>query len=80
MGLLFPTWDCGGAQSKEVSRVAKFQIFKDRAGEYWWRLRADNYETIADSSDGYKSKASCKNGIALVKKLASAARVEDLTD
>ena len=57
--------------------MAKFQIFKDRKGEYRWRLRADNNEVIADSSEGYKSKASCSHGIELVKKLAPAAEVED---
>jgi uncharacterized protein YegP (UPF0339 family) len=60
--------------------VAKFQIFKDRGGEYRWRLRADNNETIADSSEGYKSKASCEHGIELVKRLAPAAEVVDQTE
>ncbi len=32
--------------------MAKFQIFKDRSGEYRWRLRADNNEIIADSAEG----------------------------
>ena len=27
--------------------MAKFQIFKDKAGEYRWRLRANNNEIIA---------------------------------
>jgi uncharacterized protein YegP (UPF0339 family) len=57
--------------------MAKFQIFKDKRGGFRWRLRADNNEVIADSAEGYKSKASCKNGIELVKKLAPGAEVED---
>ena len=60
--------------------MAKFQIFKDRAGDFRWRLRADNNEVIADSSEGYKSKASCKHGIELVKRLAPAAEVVDQTE
>jgi uncharacterized protein YegP (UPF0339 family) len=59
--------------------VAKFQIVKDRKGEYRWRLRADNNQIIADSAEGYKSKSSCKDGIELVKKLAKGAEVEDQT-
>jgi uncharacterized protein YegP (UPF0339 family) len=59
--------------------VAKFQIVKDRKGEYRWRLRADNNKIIADSAEGYKSKSSCEDGIGLVKKLAKAAEVEDQT-
>ncbi|MCK4351788.1 DUF1508 domain-containing protein [candidate division WOR-3 bacterium] len=59
--------------------MAKFQLFKDRAGEYRWRLRADNYEIIADSAEGYKNKSDCKHGIELVKSLAPDAEVEDQT-
>jgi uncharacterized protein YegP (UPF0339 family) len=58
--------------------VAKFQIFKDRKGEYRWRLRTDNNEIIAESA-GYKSKFACEDRIGLVKKLAKDAEVEDLT-
>ena len=57
--------------------MAKFQIFKDEKGEYRWRLRADNYEIIADSSESYVSKSDCKHGIKLVKQLGQDAEVED---
>ena len=59
--------------------MTKFQIFQDRRGEYRWRLRARNGEIIADGSEGYKSKASCKHGIDLVKEQAASAAVEDQT-
>ncbi len=59
--------------------MAKFQIFKDRAGEYRWRLRADNNEIIADSTEGYKAKSDCENGNDLVKLLAPTAEVQDQT-
>jgi len=59
--------------------MAKFEIYKDKAGEYRWNLRADNYEIIADSSEGYINKSDCEHGIALVKKLAPAAEIEDKT-
>ena len=54
----------------------KFQIYQDRKGEYRWRLRARNGEIIADSNEGYSSKASCKHGIDLVKEQAASAPVE----
>ena len=47
----------------------KFEIYKDKAGEFRFRLKASNGEIIA-TSEGYKSKAGCKNGIASVKKNA----------
>ncbi|MBM3121205.1 MAG: DUF1508 domain-containing protein [Chloroflexi bacterium] len=54
--------------------MSKFEVYKDRAGKYRWRLRATNGEIIA-SSEGYSSKAACLGGIASVKRLASKAKV-----
>jgi hypothetical protein len=59
--------------------MAKFQIFTDRAGEYRWRLRANNNEIIADSAEGYKAKSDCEHGVDLVKQLAPTAEVQDQT-
>ena len=56
----------------------QFEITKDAAGEYRFRLRAPNGEVIA-ISEGYKSKDSCKNGIESVKENATKAIVQDLT-
>ena len=47
----------------------KFEIYTDKAGEFRFRLKAKNGETIL-ASEGYKAKASCKNGIESVKKNA----------
>jgi uncharacterized protein len=65
---------------KEVNAVSKFQLYKDRKGEYRWHLRARNGEIIADSNEGYSRKASCKHGIDLVKEQAASAVVEDQTE
>ncbi len=59
--------------------MAKFQIFTDKAGEYRWRLRANNNEIIADSAEGYKAKSDCEHGVDLVKQLAPTAEVQDQT-
>jgi uncharacterized protein YegP (UPF0339 family) len=58
--------------------MAKFEIYKDKRGEFRWRLRADNNQIIA-SGEGYKSKDGCKNGIASVKKNAPKAEIVDQT-
>jgi uncharacterized protein len=63
-----------------VNAVSKFQIYKDRKGEYRWHLRARNGEIIADSNEGYSRKASCKHGIDLVREQAAGAAVEDQTE
>ena len=45
----------------------KFELYQDKAGEYRFRLKARNGEIIA-TSEGYKTKASCENGIESVRK------------
>ena len=45
----------------------KFELYQDKAGEYRFRLKASNGETIG-ASEGYKAKASASNGIDSVKK------------
>lgn len=47
----------------------KFEIYTDKAGEYRFRLKASNGQTIL-ASEGYKTKASCLNGVESVKKSA----------
>jgi len=46
--------------------AGKFECYKDKAGEFRFRLKASNGNTIL-SSEGYKSKASCANGIQSVR-------------
>jgi uncharacterized protein len=58
--------------------AAKFEIFKDKGGEFRFNLKAGNGEVIA-SSEGYASKASAQHGIESVKKNAADAVVVDLT-
>lgn len=36
----------------------RFEIYKDRAGEYRWRLLARNGKKVGDSAEGYKRKRS----------------------
>jgi len=59
--------------------MAKFVIYKDRLGEYRWRLKSAKGQIIADSGEGYTSKQSAFDGIAFVKKYAPGASVEDQT-
>jgi hypothetical protein len=59
--------------------MAKFQVYKDKSGEWRWRLRADNNEPVADSNEGYKAKADCRAAVDLVKRLAPTAAIEDQT-
>lgn len=60
--------------------AAEFEVYKDKAGEYRWRLQANNNEVVADSNEGYKAKNSCLSGIEVVKRIAAAAPINDLTE
>lgn len=44
----------------------KFEMYTDKGGEFRFRLNARNGENIL-ASEGYKSKASCLNGIESVR-------------
>ena len=47
--------------------AGKFEVYKDKAGEFRFRLKAGNGQNIL-GSEGYSAKASCLNGIESVKK------------
>ena len=44
-----------------------YEYYKDAIGEWRWRLKSANGNTIADSGEGYKNEADCLAGINLVK-------------
>lgn len=46
--------------------IGKFEIYRDKAGEFRFRLKASNGRTIL-ASEGYKAKAGAKNGIRSVR-------------
>ncbi len=46
--------------------MGKFEIKKDKAGEFRFNLKAGNGQVIL-SSEGYKAKPSCMNGIESVR-------------
>ncbi len=59
--------------------MTHFELYKDKAEEYRWRLRAGNNEIIADSAEGYINKSDFEHGIELVKQEAPGAEIEDHT-
>ena len=59
----------------ETAKNPKFEMYVDKAGEYRFRLKARNGEIIA-TSEGYKAKKSCENGIESVRKNAADCNIE----
>ena len=53
----------------------KFEVYKDNAGEFRFRLKAKNGQNIA-ASEGYASEKSCLSGIESVRKNAVDAKIE----
>ncbi len=53
----------------------KFEIYKDKAGEY--RVRFKYNSEIMFSTEGYSSKASAQNAIESIKKNGPEAAIED---
>ena len=61
----------------EAQSVPKFEIFKDKAGEFRFRLKAENSEIIL-VSEGYKAKPSCLKGIESVKSNSDWADIKEV--
>ena len=62
-------------QTREEKQTnPKYELYKDKAGEFRFRLKAANGEIIG-KSEGYKAKASAKKGIASIAKNAPDAPV-----
>jgi hypothetical protein len=62
-------------QKFEPQTCPKYEIYLDKAGEYRFRLKAKNGNNVL-SSQGYTTKAACKNGIESINKNAPGATVE----
>lgn len=54
----------------------KFELYRDKAGFFRFRLKARNGEIIA-TSENYTSKAACENGIDSVRRNAPEAEITE---
>jgi len=57
--------------------MGKFEVYKDKSGQYRFRLKANNGQIIA-TGEAYTTKAACLNGVESVKKNAPEAEVIEL--
>ena len=64
---------------EESKKNPKYELYVDKAGEYRFRLKAANGEIICHG-EGYKAKASCKNGIDSIGRNAPEAEVVIVED
>lgn len=68
--------DAGGADVLDTGEP-HFQLFKDNASEWRWRMVAGNGRIVADSGEGYSEKSSAKRAIENVQGDAGGADVSD---
>jgi uncharacterized protein YegP (UPF0339 family) len=85
VGLGCPDFVTGQDKKKERGKdlkptaAAVFELYKDSAGEYRFRLRGDEGALLATSGKGYKTRADCQKVIDTIRTLAARAKVEDKT-
>ena len=58
--------------------MAKFEVYKDSAGEFRFRLKASNGQVIA-TGESCKTNAGVLNGIDSIKRNAAGAAINDLS-
>ncbi|HEY7722519.1 MAG TPA: YegP family protein [Pedococcus sp.] len=58
--------------------AGKFELYKDSAGKFRFRLKAGNGQTIA-VGEAYETRASALNGIESVRRNAADASLDDQT-
>ena len=54
----------------------RFELHKDHAGEWRWRLRTTNGNVVADSAEGYRRREDCERCIEIVRSAAQAPVVD----
>jgi len=57
--------------------AGKFEVYKDRAGKYRFRLKASNGQVVA-TGEAYETKASALKGCESVQKAADGAPVVEV--
>jgi uncharacterized protein YegP (UPF0339 family) len=58
--------------------AGKFELYQDKRGEFRFRLKAGNGQTIA-TGEGYTTKKACLAGIESIRKNAPDAKLDDQT-
>jgi uncharacterized protein YegP (UPF0339 family) len=75
--------DAANAQDKKdkkggASATAVFELYKDTADQYRFRLKTGEGVLLATSGKGYKTKADCQKVIDAIKTTAGKAKVEEI--
>ena len=55
----------------------KFEVYRDAASDYRWRLKASNGHIVADSGEGYASRSNARRAAENVRRQIGGANIED---
>ncbi|ELY99330.1 amphi-Trp domain-containing protein [Natrialba asiatica] len=66
-----------GETDAQFGRTSRFEVYQDRADEWRWRLVHWNGNILADSGEGYTSRANAKRAVHGVRQAVPAATVAD---
>ena len=69
--------EAGITAQGEAASMARFEVFRDRADEWRWRLVHRNGNVIATSGEGYTTRRNAENGIESVMTNAPGAEIND---
>ena len=60
---------CGSTLGRRLRRSSmRFEVYRDKAGEYRWRLLAANGQIVADSGEGYTRREDAHRAIGTLLK------------
>lgn len=69
---------CGSTLGRLMRRTGmKFQVYKDMAGEYRWRLLASNGQSVASSGEGYTRREDVHRAIVALQASIPVATIVD---
>jgi len=66
-------------KGKEAAVTYVFEVYKDTAGEFRFRMKDSDDVLLCTSGKGYKTKDDCLNVVKAIQKEAAKARITDET-
>jgi uncharacterized protein len=74
-----PLWSAASVQFafEEAAVAGKFEVYKDKAGKYRFRLKASNGQVVA-TGEAYETKAAAHKGCESVVKASTGAPVVEV--
>jgi uncharacterized protein YegP (UPF0339 family) len=66
-------------KDKKTEPTSVFEVYKDSADEFRFRLKDGDGDLLATSGKGYKNKADCLKIVEAIRSTAAKAKVEDET-